>query len=360
MQLRAAPSKSLKSLPIDCGYRLRYDIINLSGAGNAPGKPRKYHTGTAARIPAGEHSMKIDRLYSITIYLLNHGRTSASKLAAHFEVSLRTIQRDMDSLCLAGIPVVSVPGVSGGYEISERFRLNHLLAAPQDYSHILTALRGLVSATHDRRAEETLEKVASLQKPEDGGIVLDFSVLREGDAATLGALQKAVKEKHPVCFTYTNNDGETRSHCVEPVALVYRWYAWYLLAYSTAREDYRLYKLVRMSDLKIRDLPFTREHEAASVILERNDRTDSRRYLSVLVKCRNAAKARAMEYLNGTLLEETAEGGCLMKLNVVENEQLWIGTLLSLGDDVEVIEPEEVRRRLLETAGKIISLYAKP
>lgn len=304
--------------------------------------------------------MKIERLYSITLYLLNHGRTSASKLAEHFEVSLRTIQRDMDSLCLSGIPVVSVPGASGGYEISERFRLNHLLATPQDYSHILTALQGLVSATDDRRAKETLEKINRLHKPESGGIILDFSVLREGDGDILGTLQKAVKERHPVCFTYTNNDNETRSHCVEPVALVYRWYAWYLLAYSTVKEDYRLYKLVRISDLKIRNLPFSREHEAASAILERNDRTDSRRYLPLLVKCRDTAKARALEYLNGIVLEETAQGECLMKLNVVENEQLWIGTLLSLGDDVEVIEPEKVRRRLLEAAGKIISLYGKP
>ncbi len=66
--------------------------------------------------------MKIERLYAITVYLLNHGRTSASELAKHFEVSLRTIQRDIDSLCLSGIPVVSVNGAAGGYEISESLK----------------------------------------------------------------------------------------------------------------------------------------------------------------------------------------------------------------------------------------------
>ena len=71
--------------------------------------------------------MKLERLYAITVYLLNHGRTSASELAKHFEVSLRTIQRDMDSLCLAGIPVISIAGAAGGYEISENSGWNTAL-----------------------------------------------------------------------------------------------------------------------------------------------------------------------------------------------------------------------------------------
>ena len=97
--------------------------------------------------------MKTERLYAITMYLLNHGRTSASELAKHFEVSVRTIQRDVDSLCLAGIPVVSVAGASGGYEISDRFKLDKQVTTLDDQSYILTALKGLVSATNDLNAK---------------------------------------------------------------------------------------------------------------------------------------------------------------------------------------------------------------
>ena len=91
--------------------------------------------------------MKTERLYAITVYLLNHGRTSARRLADHFEVSLRTIQRDMDSLYLAGVPVTACAGAEGGYEIAEQFRLGHQLATLDDSAYILTVLRGLVSAT---------------------------------------------------------------------------------------------------------------------------------------------------------------------------------------------------------------------
>lgn len=301
--------------------------------------------------------MKIERLYAITVYLLNHGRTSARELAGYFEVSVRTIQRDMDSLCLSGIPITAIAGASGGYEISDRFKLDKEFATPDDYSYILTALKGLVSATDDRKARYTLEKIAHVSNPDSNGIILDFSVLREGEPDTLQILQTAVRKKRVVDFIYTNNNNETRTHSVEPVAVIYRWYAWYLLAYSKTKNDYRTYKLVRMSDLKITDKPFAKEHEPADMILKKTDKTDSRQYTDVLIKCRETAKARVREYLKGAILEEFPNGDALMKLTVVENEQFWIGTLLSLGDKVEIIEPENIRRQLVEAASKIISLY---
>lgn len=301
--------------------------------------------------------MKMERLYAITVYLLNHGRTSAHELANYFEVSVRTIQRDIDSLCLAGIPIVAITGAAGGYEVSGQFKLDKHLATSNDYSYILTALKGLVSATNDPNAKHTLEKVAHIFQQNDSDIILDFSVLQEGGQAALQMLQTAIAEKRAVSFIYTNNNNETRTHNVEPIAVLYRWYAWYLLAYSKVKNDYRTYKLVWMSDLKITDEPYTKEHESADIILKNSDKTDSRQYTDVLVKCKEKAQSRVREYLKGTVIEKFPNGDILMKLTVVENEQFWIGTLLSLGDDVEVIEPEKIRRRLAEAASKIVSLY---
>lgn len=301
--------------------------------------------------------MKIERLYAITLYLLNHGRTSASELAKHFEVSLRTIQRDMDSLCLAGIPVISIAGATGGYEISDTFKMSRELATPEDYSYILTALKGLVSATEDRRAKNTLEKITRVSQAGENGIILDFSVLRETDQSVMQTLQTAVREKCEVTFTYTNNDNETRTHSVEPIAVLYRWYAWYLLAYSKVKKDYRTYKLVRMHSLQMTGRPFEREHQSAETILREAEQTDSRQYTDILVRCTAAARARTVEYLNGCILQEFPDGDTLMRLTVVENEQFWRGTLLSLGDTIEVLEPERIRRQLLQAAEAVTSLY---
>ena len=301
--------------------------------------------------------MKLERLYAITVYLLNHGRTSASELAKHFEVSLRTIQRDMDSLCLAGIPVISVAGAAGGYEISEKYKLDNGFATMDDYTNIQTALQGLISATGDSKAKHTLEKIIHVSNPNDNNIILDFSVLQEGDRNALQLLQTAVYEKRTVTFTYTNNNCETRTHSVEPIAVIYRWYAWYLLAYSKVKNDYRTYKLARMSNLKVTDNPFTKEHESAGAVLKKIDQTDSRQYTEILIKCKEPARARVIEYLKGTVTEELPNGDAIIKATVVKNEHFWLGTLLSLSDSAEIIAPENIRRQLLESAEKIVSLY---
>lgn len=301
--------------------------------------------------------MKIERLYAITIYLLNHGRTSASELAKHFEVSVRTIQRDIDSLSIAGIPVAAVAGAAGGYEITERFKMEKQFATPEDYSYILTALQGLVTATDDRRARNTLEKVAHLSGKRVNRVILDFSVLREGDQTILQTLQSAIREKRVVRFQYTNNNCETRIHRVEPIAVIYRWYAWYLLAYSKAKKDYRTYKLVRMCRVELEDDVFCREHETAEHILEKMDKTDTRRYVTVRIRCKEAVRARAVEYLNGKIVEEYGNGDIVMELMVPENEQFWFGTVLAMGNQAEVLAPEEIREHLLEAAQEIVSLY---
>lgn len=311
--------------------------------------------------------MKIDRLYAITLYLLNHGRTSGSELAKHFEVSNRTIQRDIDSLCLAGIPIISINGNTGGYEISDQFKINQEFATPDEYSLILTALKGLVSATKSKKAGWTLEKLthransilSSSGTPEPNNMILDFSVLREGEQENLQKLQSAIARKSAVRFLYTNNNSETRTHCVEPVAVLYRWYAWYLLAYSRVKEDYRTYKLVRMQNLEITDETFIKDHKPAEIILKETDRTDSREYTDVILRCRQGVKTQVLEYLKGTIVEEFSNGDIRVKTTVVENEFFWFGALLSFGNTVEVIEPVKIRERVINAAKNILQLYGQ-
>ncbi len=305
--------------------------------------------------------MKIERLYAITIYLLNHGRSSASKLAKYFEVSTRTIQRDIDSLCIAGIPIIAVNGSAGGYEVSDQFKIDAAFATSDEYSLILTALRGYISATDSPKAKHMFEKL-SLIAPAPSSlnnncIILDFSVLREGEQTIFQKLQTAITKKCTVHFTYTNNNNETRTHLVEPIAVIYQWYAWYLLAYSKRKQDYRTYKLVRMENLILTEEPFTREHKRADTILQEREQKDQREYTDIILRCKQKAKSRAVEYLKASTIQEFPNGDLLMKATVVDNEQFWFGALLSMGDNIEVIEPEKIRRCVLSAAEKIISLY---
>lgn len=301
--------------------------------------------------------MKNERLYAITVYLLNHGRTSAQTLAGRFEVSVRTIQRDIDALCCAGIPVTAYPGANGGYEIESGFRLQGQAVTEKDYSHILTALRGLVSATEDHRIGHTLEKLKALKIPEEQQLVLDLSVLREGETEKLQKLRDAVQKKQAVQFVYTNNDGKTHVHIAEPTAVVYRWYAWYLLAWSCAHREYRLFKLARMEAPQITEQAFSAEHITPKEILKQMDRKDNCTYRTVEILCKPEAKIPVLEYLKGRVLEEYPDGSMRCACTVVENERFWFGALLSLGDAVEVLAPESIRQKVVQTAEKILCKY---
>lgn len=126
--------------------------------------------------------MKIDRLLGIVIYLLNRDVVSARTLAEKFEVSQRTIQRDIDALNLAGIPVVSFKGTNGGYGIAEGFRIDRQIASNEDYLHIITALKGLCSGYDSKKLNATLEKLMTLIPSRHGlkqKLFLDFGVLKE-------------------------------------------------------------------------------------------------------------------------------------------------------------------------------------
>lgn len=303
--------------------------------------------------------MKTDRLYAITVFLMNHGRTSARDLAKYFEVSTRTIQRDIDSLCSAGIPIAAITGVTGGYELTERFTLNNQIISKKDYSYILTALRGLSTASNNPEISNIYEKITSIVDENDVGMILDFSVLQEGNRRFLLLLQSAITSRKAVKFSYTNSRNEKRNHVVEPVAVIYRWYSWYLLAYSIVKDDYRTYKLIRMEELEITEDDFSKEHTSPQAILASYDKDNTIRHTKITVKCNPDFIAKAYEYLNGKIIKYLDNGMAIMELSVVENEQLWLGTLLSLGDNMEVLSPGHIRKKLISSAEKIISLYQK-
>lgn len=305
--------------------------------------------------------MKIDRLLGITIYLLNHGKVSAKTLSHRFEVSLRTIQRDIETLCEAGIPVASFLGTDGGYEILNSFKMDKQIANNDDYSYVVSALRGLASAYESNKINSTLEKVKVVLESNkiDTNIILDFSTLKENKNANeeLKLLETAIAEKIIVRFLYTNVDNKTAEKEVEPIAVTYRWYEWYLLAYSLEKEDYRLYKLVRMRNLILTDKKILRVHESASILLKKKDEKDNRKYIDIKLFCKAEVKTKAIEYLKGNIELEYENGDFIMKLHLPENEELWFGTLFSLGKLVEVIEPEALKEKLCVKSREILNLY---
>lgn len=301
--------------------------------------------------------MKIERLMGIVLYLLNHGRTSAQKLAEEFEVSPRTIMRDLSSLDQAGIPIQSFSGVEGGYQIMDGYVLEKQVAAHDEYDWIATALKGLASAYANKTLERTLAKIQNLNDSSNHSVAVDFSVASEDLEinSQLKLLESAIKNGNVVQFSYTNSHDEMNDITVEPVRLQYKWYSWYLIGYCVKHKDYRMFKLVRMEHIKITNSKNTRTHTLSDISLQSADQ----HILNIRIYGKSSIKSKCKEYLHGQVTKEYENGDFEFCFSVPEHETFWYGVLLSFGSKAKVIEPEELKERILKTCQEMKALYSQ-
>ncbi len=303
--------------------------------------------------------MKIDRLLGITIYLLNHGKTSAGKLARQFEVSVRTIIRDMDTLSLAGIPIVSTCGTDGGYEIMDSFVMNGQTVSGTEYGYIISALEGLVSAYGGKKIEAALEKIQALRKDKDNTMLLDLGAAHENRDTNeiLYLLNHAVQIRHQIAFRYTNSKDEVREVEAEPAGVIYKWYNWYLIAYYPKRQEYCMFKVVRMDELKILEKKNEKSHQIREIEKKLEEKEEQRSTIQVVVHCKAKLKSRCREYLNGIITKEHENGDFEFSMTVPEGEQFWYGVLLSFGRDAKVTAPKELIQRIVKQCREVIEIY---
>jgi predicted DNA-binding transcriptional regulator YafY len=310
--------------------------------------------------------MKIDRLLSIVVYLLNRDLASAGELARRFEVSQRTIQRDMEAINLAGIPVVSVQGPSGGYGIMEGFKLDRRLVTPDDLFYIITALRGISEQLDDGKLDGTLEKMRSLLPAEAGEpfcrrqekLHIDFSMLGGGPAQRedFRVVQAAVEEGRLLEFEYTSNRLERLSRVVEPMTIVFKWRSWYLFAYCRLRGDYRLFRTSRIRKPVILEEGFRRRGLSFEDFSRGYVPGKEGKLVDLVLRFSPEMAPIVEEFHNAENLERRADGSLVVRLSMPEEGSTY-GYIMSFGHFVEVLEPERIRTAIRESAGKIAELY---
>ena len=301
--------------------------------------------------------MKIDRLIGIVVYLLNHGRTSAQKLAEEFEVSSRTIMRDLESLDQAGIPIQSFYGVEGGYQIMDSFVLEKQVATSHEYDWIVAALKGMASAYASKNLKQALAKVQSVSHIRETAVSVDLGAASEDDKTNeqLKLLENAIEEKCVVRFSYTNSHDQVKDIQVEPVCLQYKWYNWYLIGYYEKYQDYCMFKLVRMDNLQATDIKFTKTHKLSDFKMK--DCSDDIVHVKLYGKA--VIKAKCREYLNGRITQEFENGDFEFSFSVPEHETFWYGVILSFGNKARIIEPQEIKERIIKTCKEIQMEYGE-
>ncbi|WP_240418884.1 helix-turn-helix transcriptional regulator [Paenibacillus periandrae] len=313
--------------------------------------------------------MKLERLLSIIILLLNRRMVQAKELAERFEVSVRTIYRDIETINEAGIPIVTYQGTNGGIGLVEGYRLDRNILTNDELAAIITALRSISSSYGNEKHQRLMEKIHSVVPPADSEafqdkssrVLIDYSPWdgNEQLRPKLQLLEKAVDHCLITKFVYSNADGEMSRRIVEPHRLILKGKQWYLQAYCLEKAQFRLFKLKRMKDLEIvhgktfirRELPI----EARTS--DRSSSEPSRKTAFVL--CFQAeAYHLAEEWFGIDALCPVDDGSWLVKKAYPENEWLY-RFILGLGHQVEVLEPPHLREVIADRAEQVAKKYRK-
>ena len=308
--------------------------------------------------------MKIDRLVSIILILLEKERIGAYALAEQFEVSPRTIYRDIDAINLAGIPVRSTPGVNGGFEIMPQFKIDRKVFSTADLSAILMGLTSLSGMLRGDELANALAKVRSFIPAgqakdielRSNQVLIDLSpwTVNRSVQSNLERIQTALLENRLLSFEYLNHDGTKTARTAEPYRLVLKNSQWYWQGYCYTRNDFRLFKLSRMSNLQLLAETFVpRKHPKPQ--LDFSDAAAARQ-TTITLRIHKSILERVLDYVASEDITPDGADHYIVRYPLIENDYYY-GILLSFGDKCECIEPPHVRAEMRRRAEAIAALY---
>lgn len=307
--------------------------------------------------------MKLERMLSIVIYLLNHEKVKAQELADKFEVSVRTIYRDIEAISQTGIPISTFQGADGGIGIMEGYKLDKNILTSDEVLKIVTGLRGLYSISEDIKIKLLIEKLNNVAYKSDyvptgNEIMIDLSSWNKNDrlGSRIQDIKNAIRERKIIEFMYYSNERLTERR-VEPCVIIFKEANWYLYAYCLLRKDFRLFKLRRMSGLKITDIDFeARGFSIDSASWDGEFDSDGH---SPIVVMFDKSMVYAVNDIFGMDNYEIAQDGRL-KVTFHMGINGWLyGFLLGFGDKLEVLEPVELRDKIKSMADSICKVYEK-
>ncbi|MBM6888002.1 helix-turn-helix transcriptional regulator [Pseudoflavonifractor phocaeensis] len=288
--------------------------------------------------------MKMERLIGILSILLQREKVTAPELAEQFEVSRRTIQRDIESLCRAGIPIATAQGAGGGISIMEGYRVDRTVLTAPEMQAILAGLRSLDSVSGTRRYAQLMEKLsAGTDSLMPGGthMLIDLSSwYKTSLPPKIELIQDTIEQHRAIRFTYFSPKGES-VRTVEPYYLVFHWSTWYVWGWCRMRKDFRMFKLNRMTELTTGE-PF----DPRSVPLPdlEPEQIFPIKY-QVTVLFHPSCRWRLVEEYGADCFTVESDGRLRFTGGFPDADSV-LSWVLTFGDKAELLKPEELRERL--------------
>ncbi len=298
--------------------------------------------------------MQESRLFKIVYHLLDKGQATAPELAEKFEVSVRTIYRDIDALSGAGVPIYAEAGRNGGIHLMNDFVLDKTVLSEEEKQEILTALQS-INSMNNIGNNQTLQKLSAIfNMSSENWLEVDFS--RWGNNGTdnekFELLKSAVIHQKCVKITYANSYGTISERIIKPLKMSYKSMSWYLKAYCTEKQDYRIFKLTRIIDLEMLTDSFCKSYFPE---LD-EDETLGQAYNTIVLRFPKNISYRVYDEFDKTKVSKKENGDLIVSVEMPEDEWL-IGYLLSFGTQVDIIEPAYLKDIVAEQAKKIYEKY---
>lgn len=297
--------------------------------------------------------MQINRMFEIVYLLLDKKIITAKELAERFEVSQRTIYRDVEALSSAGIPVYMSKGRGGGISILDDFVLNKAVLTEEEKSDVLSSLKA-VGAINFNETDSALKKLGGLFGEQNADwIEVDFSSWYNSgeESKSFNDIKTAILSKKTISFNYSSGKGESTTREVEPLRLCFKGMARYLYAYCTLRKDFRFFKLSRIKNIAISEKHFDRK---LTEPVFKEDNIFKEKHIILKLRLSSEMAFRVYDEFNDYLMEE--DGGFIVQTIYPEGEWLF-PYIASFGAHCEVLEPIEIRNLIKEQLEKTMKNY---
>lgn len=299
----------------------------------------------------------LNRLLGIIYILLNRESVTAKELAERFEVSVRTIYRDVENLSMAGIPVYMRKGKNGGISLTSQFVLNKMLVTKEEQDQILAALASL-QETGALREKETMAKLTDFFSAEpENWVAIDFSDWSGRRQELFEKVRDAILSHKVLSFDYYGQSRIMTRRMAEPLQLLFKEYTWYLRAFCRDREDMRLFKLLRMKRVETTGESFSPQKHLCPKADALNSDTQDDSYLTMLTLLIDKGEAfRVYDRFEEEEITVLENGDFLVRVKYLMDEWAY-GVIFSFGAAAEVIEPVEVRTEILRRLKKMQLRY---
>ena len=298
----------------------------------------------------------LNRLLGIIYTLMNKGTVTAAELAKRYEVSVRTIYRDVEALSMAGIPVYARKGKNGGISLTEQFVLDKMLISKEEQQEILSALASLRETGAGQ--EETLQKLGEFFRAETANwVAIDFSDWSGRRKDLFEQIRQAVIGHHVMVFDYYGQYGEMGHREVEPMQLLFKEYTWYLRAFCREKGAVRLFKVLRMKRVQVTEERFELRRNLMRMPEDVKMCLSGMCIPEIVLQIDKKEAYRIYDRFDEEEITVLPEGNFLIRMHCPIDDWLY-GVILSFGPSARVLKPkkveEEVRRRISEMQRKYL------